>query len=262
MKKKCLIYLLLLSTLAFGQNLPEYHSQVLESNQTERRQLLASAVEYQNLKLVDSLTQAGYDINEPDVLGVTVLGQYLLTLENTSLIDSLLKRGACLDCGKFISYYVSKNGMIQDFSIPLNNAIINKNEKVFVYLMKKYKQLGYTKILSERVLIETAVDVNNAKALFKLSSYFDFKSINEKNIDGNTLLMQAVESIAISYSFLKIQDKPKELNQLVKKGKKIISLLLSKGAEINILNNKGENALGILKDVPLMRDFLQKKAAK
>lgn len=262
MKNKILVtYLSFCMTIGFGQKLPEYHRGVVNSYHTPQRGMLLSAVKAQNLSLVDSLVKQGYDINEPNIYGMTILAEALNTLKDTSFIDSLLTRGVCLDCGKYISYYIIEKGSLQNFDAPINNAIVNK--ELFPFFIKKYQKLGLTKVLSERSVMETAITVVDLVAFIELSNYFDFKNINsDKNYDGQTLLTQLAHSIAISYLFLQLQDRNSELAPLLKDSEQMISFLLKKGADINKPNDKGETALTLVKNIPQLVKFLKKKGAK
>jgi hypothetical protein len=261
---KSLFFVLLTSFITsnvFGQKFPEYHKGVVNTYHTPQRGILLAAVEAQKLSLVDSLIKEGYDINEPNVYGGTVLCEVLQReLIDTSFIDSLLTRGSCLDCGSYISYYFNEKGSEHKFDVPLRNAI---GTNAFTFLFNRQKQLGLTKMFSDKSLMETAVLVVGLKPFIELSNYFDFKNINcDKNYEGQTLLTQLTESIVISYLFLQLQDRNDELALVLKDGEKMINFLLRKGADINKPNDKGETALTIVKEIPQLVKFLKKKGAK
>ena len=97
MKKNLLIVCFFFELVIVSrQKLPEYHRNVINTYQTPQRGIFLSAIKSQKLSLVDSLIKQGYDINEPNVYGMTILAEALNTLKDTSFIDSLLTRGVCL----------------------------------------------------------------------------------------------------------------------------------------------------------------------
>lgn len=242
--------------------LTSYHAQIKGNSQSTNRLLLLQGVKNKEFRLVDSLCSKGFDINEPNVYGDTILGELLKTISDTSLIDSLLQRGACLSCGMYISQYVLKEGIESNYNEPLCNAMLNKDKSLFNFLLKKYKNLGLEKVLSKRELIETAIITINYRDFLVFSTYFDFKKVNEVNISGETLLTEAVESLAIRYYLLLIEGKNTESEDSLNEGIHIIEFLLSKGADINKLNSKGESILSELNNIPKLYNFLRSKGAK
>jgi ankyrin repeat protein len=265
-KQYFFLMILIFAKVEYGLTQPtsflrKYHPEV-SGYQSSNRAAILFLVRNQNFDSLDSLLNLGFDINEPDVYGNTVLSEMMLTITDTSLVDSLLSRGACLDCGKYISQYVLKEGIESDYKDPLSNAVINHNTTIFASLFRKYKALGIQKALSKRELIETAVTSVNYYAFCELSNYFDFTHIDDKNIAGQTLFTQAIESVVIIYSILLLEEKNTETKDLLNRGIKIIGILLSKGADINKVNDKGETALTIAKDIPKLSKFLKKRGAK
>lgn len=242
-------------------NMPKYHSQV-KGYQSNNRLLLLQSAKKQEFKLLDSLLNQGLDINEPDVYGNTILGEILTDISDTSLVDSLIQRGACFNCGKYISQYVIKEGIESNYNEPLSNAILNKDTAIFFFLFRKYKNLGFENALSKPELIETAITTVNYKVLLELSHYFDFNGVNDRNIIGQTLITQTAESLAILYIIFKNEEKNVEIKKLFSSGIKIIEFLKSKGADLNKTNSKGETALSLLRNVPVLYEFLKSKKAK
>lgn len=242
--------------------LPKYHLGVVNNRQSNDRALFLQAAREQNINLIDSFLAKEFDINEPDVFGATILSEIVENSTSIIFIDLLLQRGACLNCSRFVSQYVLKEGIESDYRIPLNYAIINRDTNVFIFLLKKYENLRFDDVLSKRELIETALIKGNYKALLELSKYFDFTNVNDRNIIGQTLLTQMAEAIAISYLLLLDEEKNTEIKDLLNNGIKIMEFLIAKGADINKSNEKGETALSLLKDIPLLNDFLVSKKAK
>ena len=267
-KNKLILVLILVLTIGYhsvaqeANSLPKYHKGIVNKSQSKNRSTLLLAVKKQNINLIDSLLAKGLDINEPDVFGNTILGEFIESTTSLSFIDLLLQRGACLNCGKFLSQYILNEGIISDYNMPLCDAMINKDTNVFIFLLKKYKTLGFENVLYRRELIETSMYTVNYKALLEISPYFDFRAVNDNNIIGQTLFTAIAESLAISYILLLDEGKNIEIKSLLNEGIKIMEFLIAKGADINKPNDKGETALSLLKDIPLLNDFLISKKAK
>jgi hypothetical protein len=225
-------------------------------------ELLHEAIVKNNLKVVDYVLNhsLGFDINEPDMYGHTILYEIFSQTRDTSLINYLLKRGSCIDCGKFISYTVMKEGLEHDFEIPLDGAIQNSDTLIFNYAIELYRKNNLEKLFKERSLIETAITLVNFNRVSFFLDYFDKGSINNINSLGETLLTQSANSIAVSYSLLEFDEMEKNQKQksLLIEGRKIIFTLLKNGADPYVPNKNGDTIFSLLKDIPIDIDLRKK----
>ncbi len=231
--------------------LPSYHANVLNNRQSSERELLLLTVKNQDIKTLDSLLKRGFDINEPDIYGYTILAELMRTISksDTVFINCLLSRGACLDCGKYISYYIFKNGVIKEYVSPLENAILNND--LYDYVYRKYDNLNKPNLFNSRKLIEAAIWSLDYKIFSEISKYYSFADINSENEEGQTLVTELANSLYIHYTALMFANKDSEVKMVLENSKKIITFLENKGAILTKANKEGETLNSILKSLKL-----------
>jgi ankyrin repeat protein len=239
--------------------LPNYHHDIpIGGAESNNRKLLRTAIESKDIQLVDSLLQSKkVSINEPNVFGETILGEVLSSSDDTLLISYLLSKNACLDCGMYISFYSSKEGIECYYKNPIRNAVHNSNNQIFSFIVKDCKSRGYERTLYDKEIFENAVIGLNYQAMLELVNYYDFSNLNKKSDSGQTMLTQAIESLTMRLTLASYEEANNDtLKNLLRNGFKVIDFLLNKGADIKLPNSKGETPLLLAKENKLLYQYL------
>jgi hypothetical protein len=226
-----------------------------------KKELMAIAMAKHNYDVVEFACKQnnGFPINEPDLYSETVLYETFYTTSDTNAISFLIRLGACLDCGKYTSYYVLKKGMELDYHIPLTGAVCNHDSLVFNYAIDIYRRNNLEYLFKKRDLIETAIMIVNFDRTAFFLNYFDKACINDYDSLGETLLNRAAESIGIGYFMLSLSKREAERPTFLENGERILRLLIKNGADSSIRNKNGDSIQSLLKDVPIDINKLVRK---
>ena len=239
------------------------HTQNLNNSDIHGNNLIFDAIANGNIELIEKVIKnKNIDINQVNYEGNTILHKDAV-LKNNELAIKLMEAGAnptILDkSGKnFLFYAVSKgieNEIVLDKAIELGcdiNSKDSENKTILMHSIEKYlleneKELKEShfkmikKLLKEGVQVD-ALDNKKETVLFKVIRSLDERlialfikhdalKINDKNIDGDTVLVDcALQGM---------------------KASKYIKTLLSSGADANITDNNNSTIIEKLIEVIL-----------
>lgn len=243
----------------------------LEDSKGETPLTFAAANGQTNPQLYEAFFKAGIDPKKKYKEGVTLLLKAIPSDTKLTLTDYLSTKGLSLNdadnSGSTAFDYAARTGNIPFLKTLLSKGVQHTNAALFIAAQGSRREANpiemYKFLIDELKIDPKVLSKSKENVLHLLASkpnqldiinYFLSKGldVNAVNIDGNTPLifaasgndLEVVKQLAVGTKNINLQNIKKEsaLTQAVKSGTpEILNYLLSKGADLSVLDKDGYN---------------------